>query len=286
MVRSRTSVSRRGFLLGSLGAGVAATQGCAAPRSNAAGSSTAQAGIPESLTEPPAPSEPVTVEAVHSPARNANVQLITMRPAGVGGRIPVCLALHGRGSSAQTFLDLGVPEFLNQAVAAGVKPFGVVSVDGGDTYWVAKKPEDDPQKMLVEDVPTWLSNRGFGAPFAALGISMGGYGALNYARTPGLNAVAAISAAMFLTWAEAKTRNAFTDERSWQATEPLRNTDKLGEVQLGVWCGTSDPFITQARQLIDKTHPKVAAIGPGEHADPYWRRVFPDVLRFIGESVP
>jgi S-formylglutathione hydrolase FrmB len=204
----------------------------------------------------------------------------------VGGRIPVCLALHGRGASAQTFLDLGVPEFLNQAVAAGVKPFGVVSVDGGDTYWVAKKPEDDPQKMLVEDVPTWLSNRGFGAPFAALGISMGGYGALNYARTPGLNAVAAISAAMFLTWAEAKTRNAFTDERSWQATEPLRNTDKLGDVQLGVWCGTSDPFITQARQLIDKTHPKVAAIGPGEHADPYWRRVFPDVLRFIGESVP
>jgi S-formylglutathione hydrolase FrmB len=279
-------VTRRGFLLGSLGVGMAATCGCAAPQSNASGNQTLRVQVPESLTKPVVPTEAVTTEVVHSPARDANVQLITMRPAGVGGRLPMCLALHGRGSNAQMFLDLGVPEFLNQAVAAGVKPFGVVSVDGGDTYWVAKRAEDDPQKMLREDVPTWLANRGFGEPFATMGISMGGYGALNYARTPGLNAVAAISAAMFPSWADAKIRNAFVDERAWLATEPLRNIDKLNDVQLAVWCGTSDPFINQARQLIEKARPKLAAIGPGDHDESYWKRIFPDVIRFIGEMVP
>jgi S-formylglutathione hydrolase FrmB len=179
-----------------------------------------------------------------------------------------------------------VPEFLNQAIAAGVRPFGVVSVDGGDTYWVPKKPEDDPQKMLRDDVPTWLANRGFGEPFATVGISMGGYGALNYARTPGLNAVAAMSAAMFSSWPDAKIRNAFADQQAWEETEPLRNVDKLSDIQLGVWCGTSDPFINQARQLIDKARPKVANIGPGDHSEAYWRRIFPEVIRFIGDAVP
>jgi len=273
-------------LLGGLGAGLAATHGCAAPRSNASGNQTVRAQVPDSLSQPPAPTEAITTEMVTSSARNTNVRLITIRPAGVGGRLPVCLALHGRGSNATMFLDLGIPEFLNRAVAAGVKPFGVVSVDGGDTYWVSKKPEDDPQKMLRDDVPTWLANRGFGEPFATMGISMGGYGALNYARTPGLNAVAAISAAMFSSWADAKIRNAFADEQAWRATEPLRNVDKLNDIQVGVWCGTSDPFVGQARQLIDKAHPKIAAIGPGDHTETYWKRIFPDVMRFLGDSVP
>ncbi len=140
--------------------------------------------------------------------------------------------------------------------------------------------------MLAEDLPTWLANRGFTAPFAAFGISMGGYGALNYARRPGLNAVAAISAALFTSWADAKSRNAFADEAQWEATEPLRHTDELSGTQLGVWCGERDPFITPDRQLISKAHPKVAAIGPGAHDGNYWKRILPDVLTFVGSTVP
>ena len=223
---------------------------------------------------------------MHSPARDANVELITMRPAGVGGRLPVCLALHGRASTARMFLDLGVPDLLNAAVTAGVKPFAVVSVDGGDSYWVSRKPTDDPQKMLTDDLPTWLANRGFSAPFAALGISMGGYGALNYARSAGLNAVAAVSPALFTSWPDAKSRNAFVDEARWEATEPLRHVEDLHGMRLGVWCGASDPFITPARQLISKANPTVAAISPGAHDNTYWKRVLPDVLTFVGDSVP
>ena len=223
---------------------------------------------------------------MHSPARDANVELIMIRPAGVGGRLPVCVALHGRASTARMFLDLGVPALLNATVNGGVKPFAVVAVDGGDSYWVARKPTDDPQKMLIDDLPTWLANRGFAAPFAAFGISMGGYGALNYARSPGLNAVAAISAALFTSWADAKSRNAFADEARWEDTEPLRHTEELHGTRLGVWCGASDPFITPARQLISKANPAVAAISPGAHDSAYWKRVLPDVLAFVGGTVP
>lgn len=241
---------------------------------------------PESLSRPVAPTEPVAVETMHSPARDANVELVTIRPEGVGGRLPTCVALHGRASTARMFLDLGVPELLTAAVNKGAKPFAVVAVDGGDSYWVAKKPTDDPQRMLTEDLPTWLANRGFTAPFAAFGISMGAYGALNYARNSGLNAVAAISPALFTSWADAKSRNAFADEARWEATEPLRHTDELSGAEVGVWCGTSDPFITPARQLVSKANPKVAAIGPGSHDSAYWERILPDVLTFVGNTVP
>ncbi|HEV8562127.1 MAG TPA: alpha/beta hydrolase-fold protein [Actinophytocola sp.] len=242
---------------------------------------------PQSLAAPTGvPNEPVTTERVHSPARGTSVELITMRPAGVAGRMQICLALHGKGAGARMFLDLGVPDMLNNLVAQGVPPFAVVAVDGGDNYWVARNA-DDPQKMLTVDVPTWMANRGFETlPFAALGISMGGYGALNYARNPGLSAVAAVSAALFNSWPDARGRNAFADQAQWEATEPLRHTDDIRTVPLGVWCGTSDSFVAQARQLVTKARPRISAIGAGGHDAAYWRKVLPEVLRFVGETLP
>ena len=270
--------------------GVAATAACGAQVTTAAGSEPIQRA---SVSSEPSSSRPRTVKAVvrekvHSAARGTTVELVTMRPAGVDGELPVAVALHGRGGSAASYIDLGIPDFLTAAVAAGVPPFAVAALDGGDTYWVlgGKKPQDDPQKMLTEELPEWLGTRGFKSkPFAAFGISMGGYGALNYARTPGLSAVAGISAAMFTNWATAKTRNVFRDQAHWEATEPLRHVDALGTTPLGIWCGASDPFVGPARQLISKAHPKVAAISPGAHDPNYWRRVLPDVLRFIGQTV-
>ena len=267
--------------------GASALTGCATPKNAAVSESTTPDA--ESLAAPTTKvADPVTSERVHSPARNTTVELITIRPRGMEGKLQVCVALHGRGASAQAYLDLGVPDMLNAVVAAGVPPFAVVAMDGGsNSYWVAKDKSDDPQRMLTEDLPTWLGNRGFATlPFAALGISMGGYGALNYARNPGLSGVAVISSAMFDSWADAKSRNVFAGEASWEATEPLRHIDEIRAVQLGVWCGSSDPFISQSRELVDRAHPRIGAIGTGAHDDTYWRRVLPEALRFVGETLP
>lgn len=226
----------------------------------------------------------VTSQVLASAARGRDVELIVMRPESVPGPLPVCLALHGRGSSARMFVDLGIPAMLTRAVAAGVPAFAVAAVDG-DNYWVPADPADDPRRMLNDEVPAWLEGQGLRpVPVAAMGISMGAYGALNYARAHPC-AVAAISPALFGSWSEARARKVFADRAQWEATEPLRHTADLTPARVGVWCGTADPFAAVARELIAKVKPAEGMMGPGAHDEAYWMGVLPEVLRFVGSRV-
>lgn len=229
----------------------------------------------------------MTIERVRSLARRKEVELIVIRPEDADPELPVCLALHGRGERAGMFIDLGLPEMLTSVVNyQGTSPFAVVAVDGGDSYWVARDPEDDPQLMLTEDVPQWLGERGLVTnPFAVLGISMGAYGALNYASNLNDPAVAAISPALFLSWPEASSRDAFESEQQWRSTDPLQNLPKFAGVPIGMWCGESDPFIDGARLLAEKAELSVSEIEPGGHDAAYWRKVLPDALKFVGSRI-
>jgi len=210
-----------------------------------------------------------------------------MRPEDAGQDLPVCIALHGRGETAEMFVDLGVPDVLTSLVNyQGVPPFAVVAVNGGDSYWIARDAEDDPQRMLTEEVPAWLAERGLAPnPFGVLGISMGGYGALNYAAGLLNPLVAVLSPALFLTWPEADARDVFADEQQWRDTDPLQNLADINSSTLGVWCGESDPFVDGARQLIERAAPAVAEVEPGDHDADYWRKVLPDALRFVGGRI-
>lgn len=227
-------------------------------------------------TIPDAPPGPVTTERVRSAARGQDVDLVVMRPTDAPARLPVCLALHGRGSTARSYLDMGTPRFLTAATKDGLPPFAVVAVDGGDTYYI-----DDTLRMLRDELPRWLADRGMAAPTAALGISMGAFGALRLAREQDLRAVAVAGPALFRSWQEAQTRHVFRDERHWAANEPLRHPPR---VPLKIWCGTEDPFVDAAREMADRTGAQ-ADIGPGAHEDGYFLRVFPDMLRFVGDRI-
>jgi len=235
-------------------------------------------------TVPNVPPTPVTVDKVHSAARGLDVDLVIMRPANSGeGTLPVCLMLHGRGGTARGFIDFGMPRVLAAAVRDGVPPFAIAAVDCGEHYFVPHG-SDDPLRMLLEEVPGWLTERGLDASaMAALGISMGSSGALALARRRhDVRAVAVASPALFRRWTEAKKRNAFVDERQWQDYEPLRHTADFAGTPLGIWCGTEDPFIDSARDLIAKSHPEVHSLTRGEHGAGYWLHVLPDMMRFVG----
>jgi len=218
------------------------------------------------------------IEQRASAARRRDVDVVTVRPEGVPDDLPVCLMLHGRGSSARSFVELGVPRFLTAAHRAGVPPFAAVAVDCGAAYFTAR-PDDDPLRMLTDELPGWVGR----APVAALGISMGGFGALRLARVRrDLRAVALLSPALFLSWADARARNAFADQAEWAADEPLRHLPEIAGTPAGLWIGQDDPFVPAARRFIAGARPDPGVIGPGAHDDAFWRRVLPDALAFVG----
>jgi len=106
---------------------------------------------------------------------------------------------------------------------------------------------------------------------------------LRFARAhPDLKAVATASAALFVSWPDARSRKVFADEANWRAEEPLLHPAELHPDTLGVWCGESDPFLGADRKLVQAVHPAVSRFSPGKHEDAYWRGVLPDVLKFVG----
>jgi S-formylglutathione hydrolase FrmB len=221
----------------------------------------------------PAMTGEVTKIRHRSAARGRDVDMVVMQPvAQPPPGLPVCVVLHGRGNNAWGMVTLGVSGFLAQ----GRAKFTMVAVDGGDSYWVPRTPSDDPQRMLREELPEWLRAAGLGEPRAVLGVSMGGFGGLVYARQAGLPA-AVLSPALFRSWDDARTVDAFAGEAQWASYEPLRHPLPP---RLGVWCGEEDPFYDAARELAP--HAEVAAFDHGDHTDGYWRRVLPDAVGYLG----
>jgi hypothetical protein len=240
---------------------------------------------------PDVPPGDVRVERLASRARGRDVDIAVVAPYGVAAEgLPACVALHGRGSSARDMLALGLPRFLTAAIRSGIAPFALVAVDGNDAYWHCRDAGDDPQAMLRDELPGWLAARGLapadaGRPGAALGISMGGFGALLHARARAehpLRCVAVVSPAVFGTWQDVVDKNVFRDRADWESQEPLRHLEATAGQALGVWCGTEDPFVGAARRLARSARASVGAFAAGAHTAGYWHRVLPDVLRFVG----
>ncbi|MFK0244814.1 alpha/beta hydrolase [Amycolatopsis azurea] len=276
------ALNRRGLLLGAAALGGSALlSACGAEKAPLMG--------PPPMAPPTSPTpltEAVTVQKMRSAARNRDVNLVIITPDGVSRvGMPVCVALHGRGADARTFLDLGVQDALNRAVADGLPAFAVAAVDG-DNYWVDVGKADDPQRMLADELPGWLAQRQVQPPSAMFGISMGGFGALRYAREHrNLKAVAVASAALFVSWPDAKSRKVFADREQWESHEPLLHPGDLSASSTGVWCGNSDPFAGADRKLIKSVRPAVGKMSDGDHNDDYWRGIMPEMMKFIGERL-
>ena len=237
----------------------------------------------------------VLVEQVYSQARERPVNIVTMFPKGVARQgLPVCLMLHGRFGDARKSAG-GLPTWLTDSVAARrIPPYAFLAVDGGaNSYW-HRWPGDDPMSMLLDEVPGWLAERELGGsdgqPFAVSGISMGGFGALVYTRrrrehgNP-VKATAVVSPALITNWPEMNKRRAFADEAAWAAIDPLRHIRSLGNVPLGVWCGTEDRFITGTRRFIAAAHPEVASTSPGGHNSRYYRKALAELVDFVGRKL-
>ncbi|MEU1432072.1 alpha/beta hydrolase-fold protein [Nocardia sp. NPDC005746] len=242
------------------------------------------------------PAPIISTERVYSKARRCEVDLVTILPPGVSAdNIPISLLLHGLHGTARNAAVGNIADLLAAAVATRLTPaFGFVALDGGDNYWHDHGTGDDPMAMLLDEVPGWLAQRRLagkdGQPFACTGTSMGGFGALVYARRRAeqnrpLSAVATMSPGLLTSWTEMAKRNAFINADQWAALDPLRNLDKLGPVPVGLWCGDRDRFIEGCRRFIATARPEVGLITPGTHTEEYWRTVTPDVIGFLSRHL-
>ncbi len=258
----RGAVTRRGLLLGGVGLGAAAVAG-----------SVGWTSLPQRYKVrlgvdsgqdayiPAAAEGQIRLETVRSAARSGkDVQLFTAVPAGHGdgAGLPVVVVLHGASATAADFQDFGLGRFLTAAVEGGAPPFVLAGADGGVLRWEPDpNSDDDPQAMVVDEVPDWLSERGFDASRRALwGWSMGGYGALRVAELypAWCSAVAVFSPAI------GADDSVFTEK------------ERLRGLPLGIWCGTEDGFYPAVSDFVEAlpTPPQVANFSAGKHTRTFW----------------
>lgn len=285
-------ISRRGFLVGAgAGVGAVAVGGLAYAGDWIPGTERIKRRLADTGpdgTIPDVPAGDVRLETRRSDARGTDVGLFTAVPEGhgAGEGLPVCLVLHGASATTADYERFGFGRFLTAAARAGVPPFVLVGVDGGRKLWRSAGPEDadDPQRMLIDEVPAWLDDRGFDWDRrAAWGWSMGGFGALLLAEAldGGLAAVAAFSPALPDDPEDLPPTDDGRPRDVWSGA------DRLAGTPVGLWCGTADPLIDRVRRFAEDLDPApaIAAWARGDHERGYWDRITPDAFRFVGEAL-
>jgi pimeloyl-ACP methyl ester carboxylesterase len=231
-----------------------------------------------------------------SQARNRTVGYTIAYPPGrgPGSALPLVVMLHGFGGNHATALS-GVTAA--QAVALRVDghpltPMAIATVDGGDRYW-NPHPDDNPLAMVIEELLPLCQRQGLGvAPqkIGAMGISMGGYGALLLAEQyPHLiAAVAAISPAIWTDYAEAQHANvhAYATPETFHAYNAVSHAESLKGKPVLVASGNDDPFHPGVEALARALPPgAVVEFSQGCHTDAFFASQEPPSLSFLAQHL-
>jgi dienelactone hydrolase len=234
-----------------------------------------------------APAGSVVRGAFDSARRHRRVNFTIGYPPGArpGDRLPVCLVLHGYGGDASSSLTLSAP-----LASAGLPPFALAAMDGGGGYW-HPHASDDPLGALLDEFLPLLASHGLAVErVAALGWSMGGYGALlcGLSRPSLFAAVVASSPAIWRSYGEAYGVNAgaFDSAAEWARYDLLARAGELDGLRVRIDCGEHDPFAPAVRALQGKlSDPSVVHLTKGCHDGRFWEHVAPAQLRFVGEAL-
>lgn len=234
----------------------------------------------------------------YSRARRRAVGYTIGYPPGYrsGDELPLVVMLHGEGGSHISALSGLTPA---QAVAlrvpgtgAPLRPMALVTVDGGRGYW-NPHPGDDPLGMLTGELIPMCQRRGLGAAprsVGAMGISMGGYGALLLAeREPELiGAVAAIGPAIWTSYDQARAVNAgaYASAADFAADDVVTHTSALAGTPVRVASGRDDPFYPGVQAFVRAApRPVVTAFGKGCHDGGFFGPQEPPSLAFLAQHL-
>jgi pimeloyl-ACP methyl ester carboxylesterase len=237
------------------------------------------------------PAGPSFSGTFYSAARHRRVGYTVAYPPGHrrGDRLPLVIMLHGYGDNhASALVGLSPAEALAVTAVRAVGAVAMVTVDGGNGYW-NPHPGDNPMAMVTGELIPLCRRFGLGRSpqrIGAMGISMGGYGALLLAeKYPHLiTAVAAISPAIWTSYAQARQANAgaFASAAAFAAGDAVSHAAALARVPVRVASGYDDPFYPGARALA-RALPAGAVLdfGPGCHTTPFFLAQEPPSLAFL-----
>jgi enterochelin esterase-like enzyme len=294
-------VSRRAFLLGTLGIAGLAGAGAGAVALAAGGVIPGKAVVDQQLgfcdVDVPrvtATAGPIVAGTFPSKLRRTTVAYKIAYPPGhrPGSSLPVSLVLHGYASDESGALAAGnYPANLAATVAAGTPPFALASVAGGNGYW-HPHPDDDPLGMLTNEFLPVLRSHDLsvGQP-AVLGYSMGGYGALMCGLTQPTrySTIVANAPAFWRSYDEAHRVNAgsFSSAAEWESYgDVLGRADDVGHLSAHIYVGESDSFEPVVKALADRLpDASVVRISKGCHDGTFWQAHAPEQLRIIGTAL-
>jgi dienelactone hydrolase len=238
---------------------------------------------------------PVTYDAFDSRARGRRVGWALARPDRTptsDSALPLVIALHGRGQDHRSAFRadrMGLDRYLADAVAHGVHPFAIASVDGAETYWHDRADGDRAETMVVEELVPLVAEHGVDTSrIAFAGWSMGGFGGLHLATALGPDrvvAVAALSPALWPRYDEAAP-HAYDDAADFERVSVWDRQHLLDGIAVRVDCGKGDPFYAHTRDYVagfDRA--PAGGFELGDHDSGYWRRMAPAVLRFLGAAL-
>ena len=212
---------------------------------------------------------------------------------GPGSTLPLIVMLHGEGGNHSNALSGLRPE---QAVALEVggeplPPMSLVTVDGGSGYW-NPHPDDDPMAMVVDELIPMCQELGLGGGHrnvGAMGISMGGYGALLLAeKHPELiGAVAAISPAIWTSYTQAETvnRGAYASAAAFAANDVVTHADALRDTPVRVASGFEDPFHPGVVAMSQVLPSSAVEFSQGCHTGDFFTAEEPPSIQFLGRHL-
>lgn len=228
----------------------------------------------------------------YSHARRQQVGYTIAYPPGhgPGDRLPLIVMLHGFGGN-----HLNALSSMSPAQAVGLQhlpPLALVTVDGGGGYWTPH-PSDDPMGMVIDELVPLCRRLGLGRPphrIGTMGISMGGYGALLFAeKFPHLfTAVAAISPAIWTTYAQAHAANAgaFASADAFATNDVITHVRALDGTPVRVASGDDDPFhpgVLAFTRVLPRS--AIVDFSGGCHTGPFFLSQEPASLAFLGEHL-